>query len=123
VRDPVPSDRDSRIGQRSTLGEQQGAKSGRPMIEIGASRWADFRRLCLYYAECVRLDQRSSIHAKADEENEGIVCLDGRLPQSGSIVVRTSNEWQQFMQSAANSDYLFVGYPLHRYQWKDTTTS
>ena len=61
-----------------------------PAVDIEASRWSDFRRLCLYYAECVRLDQRSSIHAKSDKENEEIVCLDGRLANSGSLLVRTS---------------------------------
>ncbi len=102
----------------------EGGQSERriPAIEIGASRWADFRRLCLYYAECVRLDQRSSIHAKSDEENEEIVCLDGRLANSGSLLVRTSEAWQKFMHGLANSEYLFVGYPLHRYQWRDTNS-
>lgn len=97
-------------------------KPKQPTIEIGDSRWSDFRRLCLYYAECVRLDQRSSIHAKSDEENEGIVCLDGGLTNSGSLVVRTSESWRRFMQEAATSEYLFIGYPLHRFQWRDSNS-
>ena len=43
------------------------------------SRWATFRRLCLYYAECVRLDQGTTIHGKDHDENEKFVCLSGRL--------------------------------------------
>lgn len=31
------------------------------------SRWNDFRRLCLYYAECLRLDERPYISAYADK--------------------------------------------------------
>ena len=31
------------------------------------SRWHDFRRLCLYYAECLRLDERPFISAYADK--------------------------------------------------------
>lgn len=69
----------------------------------------------------MRLDQRSSIHAKSDEENKEIVCLDGRLANSGSLQIRTSKAWQKFMQGVATSDYLFVGYPLHRYQWRDAS--
>lgn len=93
--------------------------SDRASIAIGNSRWAEFRRLCLYYAECVRLDQRSSIHAKAEEENEQVVCLEGNLPDADSLQIRTSSRWQKFMQAAATSEYLFIGYPLHRYRWKE----
>lgn len=115
------------VSERPTLGgmtNEEHRKSGfvAPKIDIAASRWADFRRLCLYYAECVRLDQRSSIHAKSNEENEEIVCLEGRLANAESLVVRTSETWQKFMQGVATSDYLFVGYPLHKYRWKDSNS-
>lgn len=106
----------------TTSEEQRESTFVKPAVDIGTSRWADFRRLCLYYAECVRLDQRSSIHAKSDEENEEIVCLEGKLANVDSLVVRTSETWQKFMQEVATSDYLFVGYPLHRYRWRDTSS-
>jgi hypothetical protein len=41
------------------------------------SRWAKFRRLCQYYAECVRLDQGTTLHGKADQENWKFVCFGG----------------------------------------------
>ncbi len=91
-----------------------------PKVDRRHSRWATFRRLCDYYAECVRLDQRSSIHATADQEFKSIVCLDGLLPDVGDLRVRTRQEWHQWMQQLAGADYLFLGYPLQRFRWRDT---
>lgn len=49
-----------------------GVGIGRNQVVSGAavdsnSRWSDFRRLCLYYAECLRLDERPYISAYADK--------------------------------------------------------
>jgi hypothetical protein len=46
---------------------------------IKNSRWATFRRLCQYYAECVRLDQGTTIHGKDVDENQKFVCISGNL--------------------------------------------
>lgn len=88
-------------------------------IDRRHSRWSVFRRLCDYYAECIRLDQRSSITANATDEFESIVCLDGALPNSSQIQVRTRESWHKWVRKLAEDDYLFVGYPLQRFRWRD----
>ncbi len=90
------------------------------LIDRRQSRWSVFRRLCDYYAECVRLDQRSSITATASEEFESIVCLDGPFPSSNRIQIRTRESWHRWVRKLAEDDYLFVGYPIQRYRWRDT---
>lgn len=89
-------------------------------VDRHKSRWAVFRRLCDYYAECIRLDQRSSITATANDEFESIVCLDGALPNSNRIHVRTRESWHRWVRKLAEDEYLFVGYPIQRYRWRDT---
>lgn len=89
------------------------------MIDRRGSRWATFRRLCDYYAECVRLDQGSSITATATEEFETIVCLDGSLLNSSHLNIRTRESWHKWVRRVSQDDYLFVGYPLQRYRWRD----
>ena len=88
-------------------------------IDRSRSRWAIFRQLCEYYAECVRLDQRSPIDAKAEDEFESIVCIDGALPAPGRFKVRTRSSWNAWVRKATTTDYLFVGYPLDRFEWRD----
>ncbi|MFN9420140.1 MAG: hypothetical protein ACK578_22000, partial [Pirellula sp.] len=90
------------------------------VIDRRQSRWSVFRRLCDYYAECVRLDQRSSITATAADEFESIVCLDGAFPSSSRIQVRTRESWHKWVRKLAEDDYLFVGYPVQRFRWRDT---
>lgn len=89
-------------------------------IDKRNSRWGTFRLLCDYYAECVRLDQRSSIYSTAEEEFESIVCLDGSLPDTAELRVRTRESWHKWVRKLSDSDYLFIGYPLQRYRWRDT---
>ena len=84
------------------------------------SRWSTFRRLCDYYAECIRLDQRATIHAKAVDEFETIVCIDGSLPDSSQLRIRTRESWHKWVRKATEDEYVFVGYPLQRYRWRDT---
>lgn len=88
-------------------------------LDRRGSRWSTFRRLCDYYAECVRLDQRSSITATAADEFETIVCMDGALPNSSQLQIRTRESWHKWIRKLTEDDYLFVGYPLQRYRWRD----
>ncbi len=37
------------------------------------TRWDEFRRLCLYYAECIRLEDRAKVHSYVDKEGHGFV--------------------------------------------------
>ncbi len=92
-------------------------------LDRRGSRWSTFRRLCDYYAECVRLDQRSSITATASDEFETIVCMDGSLPNSSQLSIRTRESWHKWVRKVTEDDYVFVGYPLQRYRWRDTKTS
>lgn len=68
-----------------------------------ASRWADFRRLCLYYAECVRLEERASISAYAEKEGADFICLPGpidwRAVSSGQkIRLIADSAWERFLR-------------------------
>jgi very-short-patch-repair endonuclease len=68
----------------------------------------------------VRLDQRASITATAADEFETIVCIDGALPNSSQLQIRTRESWHKWIRKLTEDDYLFVGYPLQRYRWRDT---
>jgi very-short-patch-repair endonuclease len=98
---------------------QTNDQSSQP-VDRRQSRWTIFRRLCDYYAECVRLDQRSSITATASEEFESIVCLDGAIPNSNQIHIRTRESWHKWVRKLAEDEYLFLGYPIQRYRWRNT---
>ncbi len=89
-------------------------------VDRRGSRWSTFRRLCDYYAECVRLDQRSSINATAADEFETIVCMDGALPNTSQLLIRTRESWHKWVRKLTEDEYLFIGYPLQRYRWRDT---
>jgi hypothetical protein len=76
-----------------------------PAPSIVNSRWATFRRLCQYYAECVRLDQGTTLHGKADQENWKFVCLAGNLawPESDEppqMRIQISSGWSEFIKQA-----------------------
>ena len=91
---------------------------------IANSRWATFRRLCQYYAECVRLDQGTTIHGKDGDENVKFVCLSGNLnwPETTSapeMSVPIPSGWSEFVQEAMKGAHLFLGAPLNRFQWRD----
>ncbi len=92
-------------------------------IDRRQSRWAVFRRLCDYYAESVRLDQRSSISANADDEFESIVCLDGAIPNSSRIQIRTRDTWHKWTRKITADQYLVLGYPIQRFRWRDTANA
>jgi very-short-patch-repair endonuclease len=94
---------------------------------IQNSRWATFRRLCQYYAECVRLDQGTTIHGKDVDENQKFVCISGNLgwPDSSqrpefSMPIPTA--WSEFVQAAKRASHLFLGAPLNRFKWRDSSS-
>ncbi len=100
--------------------ERNAANRDSRRINRTGSRWSTFRRLCDYYAECVRLDQRSSITATAADEFETIVCMDGALPNASQLQIRTRESWHKWVRKVTEDDYVFVGYPLQRYRWRNT---
>src|SRR5690606_1959372 len=88
-----------------------------------SSRWQQLRRLCEYYAESVRLDQGTTIHAKADEEYQKIVCLErlgiDAANAEGWSCHRVPREWHDFIRKLVQEPFAFLGFPLHRYHWRD----
>jgi len=93
---------------------------GRQRVEPDSSRWGAFRQLCEYYAECVRLDQKASVHGKPEDENKLIVSLTGSLPENSSLEIAIPPEWSEWAREATKVNYLLLGYPLHRFRWRDT---
>ncbi len=90
------------------------------VIDPRSSRWGTFRQICKYYAECVRLDQKATIHAKADEELSKVVCIGGGIATARSFSIETSPSWHEWMKNLQKEQFVFLGYPLNRYQWKDS---
>ena len=121
-RQTVPSPNDQPSARRSQPIHSVD-KPSKLSLDRRGSRWSTFRRLCDYYAECVRLDQRSSISATAEDEFESVVCIDGALPHSQELRIRTREAWHKWVRKVPEDDYVFVGYPLQRYRWRDTTKS
>lgn len=92
------------------------------MIDAQSSRWREFRQLCKYYAECIRLDQKAAIHAKADEELKKIVCLGGPLPGRSEFSLETPATWHEWLKNLHKEQFVFLGYPLNRYEWRDASS-
>ncbi|QDU96263.1 hypothetical protein Pla8534_40820 [Lignipirellula cremea] len=93
-------------------------------IDRNRSAWRDFRNLCEYYAECVRLDQRVPINGKAEDEDQEIVCLPHHLPNQSTFHLKVPQSWNLWAREASKrkDSYLFLGYPLHRFQWRDSAS-
>ncbi|MBE7508247.1 MAG: AAA family ATPase [Planctomycetia bacterium] len=66
------------VGARGGGGRANSHATGHLQIDP-ASRWADFRRLCLYYAECVRLEERACISEFSDKEGKQFITLPGPI--------------------------------------------
>ena len=91
------------------------------------SRWHNFRRLCLAYAECVRLEERGSIQNYADREGVEFIVVDvplnWRAISGGTPVsVPARPEWRGFLDRTAarheNLD-LMLGAPVDLFIRKD----
>ena len=96
-------------------------------LDLTNSRWATFRRLCQYYAECVRLDQGTTIHGKDCDENKKFVCLSGNLDwpettQPPQLAVTIPSGWSEFVQGVKKASHLFLGAPLNRFKWRDASS-
>ena len=91
------------------------------------SRWHEFRRLCLAYAECVRLEERGSIQTYADREGDEFIVVDvplnWRAMAGGTPVsVPARPEWGGFLDRISarreNLD-LMLGAPVDLFVGKD----
>lgn len=84
------------------------------------TRWSAFRRLCLYYAECVRLEDRASVSEYAEKENRRFLAigqgLDWTAVSAGAPVALTvPTQWSEFVRHIGgrrSSPRLFIGAPL-----------
>ena len=114
----VVSPRSSR--SEPSISEEPDLVPHKHLVDHRSSRWGQFRQLCKYYAECIRLDQKATIHAKADEEFSKIVCIGGGITTARSFTIETSPSWHEWMKNLQKEQFVFLGYPLNRYQWKDS---
>ncbi len=93
------------------------------------SRWATFRRLCLYYAECVRLEERASVSGYAEKEGSEFLTLGGpidwrTLSSAQQISISADPQWDGFfrsMRSRSRFTTLYVGTPLDVFVGKSKT--
>ena len=79
------------------------------IVDPKTSSWGTFRQLCKYYAECVRLDQKATIHAKAEEEFSKIVCIGGGVTNARSFNIQTLPSWHQWMKNLQKEQFVFLG--------------
>ena len=117
---PVPRTNDVRKSNTAVARPATAAAPSRQVIDPRHSRWGMFRQLCKYYAECIRLDQKATIHAKASEELKKIVCIGGGLSSLDSFNIETLSAWHDWLKNLHKEQFVFLGYPLNRYEWKDS---
>ena len=87
---------------------------------LSQTRWASFRKLCLYYAECVRLEDRAKVYEYAEKENLKFLTLGHgidwhSLSSGASIAITAPAQWAEFIRHISghrSSPRLFVGAPL-----------
>jgi len=87
---------------------------------LAISRWGDFRKLCSYYAECVRLQDRPSIIENVTAENKRFITLRHSLDFASlgfgeHIIVEVPNQAAKFITRIAGNrtnDTLFIGAPV-----------
>lgn len=114
--------------KRPTQLQGEGANGTAPMpVPSPQGRWADFRKLCLYYADCVRLDQGASVRTYAKYENTNFVSLVGDYNWRG-ISVGESFAWQSTpdagkfarqIKSNRTAEYAYVGLPFDVFVWEN----
>jgi len=108
------------------LGEGTNGTASMP-LPSPQGRWAEFRKLCLYYADCVRLDQGASVRTYAKYENTNFVSLTGHYNWRG-ISVGESFAWQSTpdagkfarqIKSNKTAEYAYVGLPFDVFVWEN----
>jgi very-short-patch-repair endonuclease len=94
------------------------------------SRWDEFRRLCRYYAEFVRLEERSSVRVYANKENREFVQLTGAidwlsLEAGHTITTHLPIDAPSFASLGTTGNrlpYWFLGLPVDIYRGTDRET-
>ena len=101
-----------------------------PTLPTTSSRWDEFRRLCRYYAEFVRLEERSSVRVYANRENLDFVQLTGAidwlsLEAGRTITVHLPIAAPAFASVGTTGNrlpYWFLGLPVDVFRGKDQET-
>ncbi len=101
-----------------------------PRQNTTQSRWDQFRRLCRFYAECARLEERGAIQVRADEEGDQFLSLSGTMNLDGfstasGMILSTNEELDRFVSFAKTRKRhpsLFLGGPLYVTVAKDRDT-
>ncbi len=92
------------------------------------TRWSQFRRLCLYYAECIRLEDRAKVSEYAEKLNARFVAISGQLNWRGlsggaSQALTIKSEWNPFIRYIRNRSRsmprLFIGAPIDVHVFQD----
>jgi len=102
------------------IGEATAAKDPAPSASRSQSRWGEFRRLCLYYAEYARREERATVRVSANRENLDFVQLTcgidwSRLEAGGSIRIRLPEEGRPFASLGTSGNRLpnwYLGCPM-----------
>jgi len=100
---------------------QSPTTGGRRNRSVKESRWGTFRRLCLYYAECVEIEERPSILAEADKAFSDYVEIplapDWRALASGQeVCLSLPSDAISFLRSVSSGrsrERIFLGAPLY----------
>ncbi len=112
---------------RRESGALQTGSEAPPIAETFSSRWSDFRRLCNYYAECVRLEERPSVRSRAEFEGREFISIRSRVSWSAleageSLLFTVSPDYKRFAaegRTGKGFPRLFLGGPAHVYVGKD----
>ncbi|MCH8824196.1 MAG: AAA family ATPase [Planctomycetes bacterium] len=116
----------------SDFTQQHGpAKETRSKSAGSTSPWAMFRRLCMFYAECARLEERSQVRSFADREGNDFVSIPveidwSRLSNGHDVVIAVRDEWDAFLRTApieAKNEIFYLGGPVDVYVHKDGDTT
>lgn len=93
------------------------------------SRWSDFRRLCLYYAECIRLEGQVEVQAYSEDEGKKFTQLERvnwqRLEAGKSVAIKVGTQEAslvRWLSRQGDNAGLFLGAPVHVHAGKKRDT-
>ena len=98
--------------------QNPGSRADKPPLKLG-HRWEDFRRLCLYYADCLRIEQSSSISAYVSQENVSFAQVSMHtnwraLATGMPIAIPIKAGWDRLIMGVRNASTMgsvYIGYP------------
>lgn len=129
--DPNADRRETRHGPsraRTPAAVQQPSKKSRPH-SMQESRWDEFRRLCLYYSDCIDWEQGSRVSTFAEKEDKRFVQLSGQLDWNGfgcasDFRIYIKSTWTDFLRNLRSTSVgsrAYVGGPIVIWDGKSRT--